>query len=117
MNPTLALRLAGVFGFLGVLFGALGAHKLLPLLIANNRVDDWRTAVLYHLVHSAVLVAISRSDKVPRVAWLFFGSGIVLFCGALYALALTNVIGFAHVAPFGGLALLGGWLALAFSKR
>ena len=117
MNPTTALRLAAICGFLGVALGAAGAHALAPALIANNHVEDWHTAVLYHLVHAAVLVAISRGERVPRLAWGLLTSGIVLFSGALYALALTNVIAFAHVAPFGGLALLSGWVALAFSRR
>lgn len=111
------LRSASILGFLGVALGAFGAHGLKDVLVANARLDDWRTAVLYHLVHAAVLVAISLGEKVPRAAWWLFASGIVIFSGTLYALALTNVKWLGAITPLGGLALLGGWLALAFARR
>ncbi|MEQ1860694.1 MAG: DUF423 domain-containing protein [Chthoniobacteraceae bacterium] len=116
MNPTTALRLAAVFGFLGVALGAFGAHGLKDLLEKTGRVANWETAVLYHLVHAAVLVAISRSATVPRVACWLFASGIVIFSGTLYTLALTNARWLGAITPIGGLALLGGWLALALRR-
>jgi len=111
------LRLAAILGFLGVALGAFGAHGLEKKLIANGRLDEWETAVLYHLVHAAVLVAISLGEKVPRAAWWLFASGIVVFSGTLYVLAITNMKWLGAITPLGGLALLGGWLALALSKR
>lgn len=111
------LRLAAIFGFLGVALGAFGAHGLHDLLVKNGREANWETAVLYHLVHAAVLVAISLGEKVPRAAWWLFASGIVVFSGTLYVLAITNMKWLGAITPLGGLALLGGWLALGFSKR
>lgn len=111
------LRFASIFGFLGVALGAFGAHGLKEVLVANGRLDDWRTAVLYHLVHTAVLVAISLGEKVPRAAWWLFASGITVFSGTLYVLAITNMKWLGAITPLGGLALLGGWLALAFARR
>jgi len=46
--------------------------------------------------------------------WLFI-AGIVLFSGSLYLLALTGQRGFGVITPVGGLCLLAGWLALAWS--
>ena len=117
MKPVLTLRLAALLGFLGVALGAFGAHGLHDLLVKNGRVANWETAVLYHLVHAAVLVAISRGENVPRLAWWLFASGVVIFSGTLYVLAITNMKWLGAITPFGGLALLGGWLALAFSRR
>jgi uncharacterized membrane protein YgdD (TMEM256/DUF423 family) len=117
MNATTALRLAAIFGFLGVALGAFGAHGLEKGLIANGHLDDWKTAVLYHLVHAAVLVAISLGAKVPRAAWWLFASGILIFSGTLYVLSAMNMNWLGRITPLGGLALLGGWLALAVSKR
>lgn len=117
MNPATALRFAALFGFFGVALGAFGAHGLQDLLVKNGRVPNWETAVLYHLVHAAVLVTISLGEKVPRVAWWLFASGIVVFSGTLYVLAITNMKWLGAITPLGGLALLGGWLALAFSRR
>ena len=46
--------------------------------------------------------------------WLFV-AGTVIFSGSLYALSLTGEKWFGAVAPVGGLALLGGWLSLAWA--
>lgn len=46
---------------------------------------------------------------VAAVAW---AAGIVLFSGALYALAFTGVRAFAHIAPLGGFGFLVGWAAV-----
>ena len=47
-----------------------------------------------------------------RAAQLF-AVGVVLFCGALYALAFGGPRWMGMVAPLGGLAMITGWLALA----
>lgn len=117
MNATTALRCAAIFGFLGVALGAFGAHGLHDLLMKNARLANWETAVHYHLVHAAVLVAISLGKTVPRAAWWLFASGIIVFSGTLYLLALTNVRWLGAITPLGGLALLGGWAALGFTRR
>jgi uncharacterized membrane protein YgdD (TMEM256/DUF423 family) len=39
----------------------------------------------------------------------------VLFSGSLYALALTGVRWLGAVTPFGGVALIAGWIALAWA--
>ena len=49
-----------------------------------------------------------------RAARLAFQAGIVVFCGSLYALALTDVKVLGAVTPIGGLAFLAAWLWLAF---
>ena len=41
-----------------------------------------------------------------------FSAGLVLFPGALYALAVTGWRPVAMLAPLGGLSLMAGWLAL-----
>lgn len=117
MNPALALRLAAVLGFLGVALGAFGAHGLKDVLERTGRADNWETAVLYHLVHAAILVAISTRDRISKAAWWLFASGIVIFSGTLYVLALTNLKWLGAITPIGGLCLLGGWLALIIRPR
>jgi uncharacterized membrane protein YgdD (TMEM256/DUF423 family) len=109
-------RIAAVFGFLGVALGAFGAHGFHDLLVKNGRLDTWETAVHYHLVHAVVLLIIARSATAPRLSFPLFLGGIVIFSGTLYLLAITNVRWLGAITPLGGLALLGGWLALAFEK-
>ena len=112
----LAFRIAAILGFLGVALGAFGAHGLHDILEKTGRAANWETAVLYHLVHAAVLVAISRIEPLPRAAWWLFTLGIVIFSGTLYVLAVTGMKWLGAITPLGGLALLGGWLALAIRR-
>ncbi len=46
-----------------------------------------------------------RGDRIRR--------GIVLFCGSLYALALGGPRVVGVITPFGGVAFVVGWIALA----
>ncbi|MEO8351117.1 MAG: DUF423 domain-containing protein [Chthoniobacteraceae bacterium] len=117
MNPRLAPRLAAIFGFLGVALGAFGAHGLKTILERNGRTENWETAVLYHLVHAAVLVALALREPVSKVAFWLFACGIVIFSGTLYTLALTNLKWLGAITPIGGVCLLAGWLALVIKPR
>ncbi len=77
----------------------------------------WETGVLYHLVHALVLLVVSGWRPVPRGAFVLMLGGIIIFSGSLYVLSLTNARWLGAITPIGGLGLLSGWLALAFSKR
>ncbi len=111
------LSIAGILGCLGVAAGAFGAHALKTRL-APELLASFQTGVLYHLVHTLALavVAIAASQISPGLArwsgWLFI-SGIALFSGSLYLLALTGVRGFGAITPVGGLCFLAGWACLA----
>jgi uncharacterized membrane protein YgdD (TMEM256/DUF423 family) len=103
-----------VFGFLGVAAGAFGAHALRgrvpPELLAV-----FETAARYQMYHALALLAASRAAGRPcgRLAGWMFAAGILVFSGSLYALALTGVRWLGAVTPFGGVAFLVGWCALA----
>jgi uncharacterized membrane protein YgdD (TMEM256/DUF423 family) len=51
---------------------------------------------------------------VGAAGWLFV-AGTVLFSFSLYALALSGVRALGAVTPFGGVAFIAGWLALAWA--
>jgi uncharacterized membrane protein YgdD (TMEM256/DUF423 family) len=53
------------------------------------------------------------AGRALTVAGWLFASGIVLFSGSLYALALTNSRVWGAITPLGGVCFLGGWAALA----
>jgi uncharacterized membrane protein YgdD (TMEM256/DUF423 family) len=114
MNVPL-LRLAAIFGFLGVALGAFGAHALKEKLAAHGMTDAWDKAVLYQFVHALALLALAALPAMSRVPSGFFVAGIVLFSGSLYLLALTNIRAFGYVTPVGGLCFLVGWAWLVFS--
>ncbi len=115
MTSANAFRIAAVLGFLGVALGAFGAHGLKTILAQHGTAAIWEKATLYHLVHAVVLLVIASRPALPVVAWWLFATGIVIFSGTLYVLALSNVRWFGAITPLGGLSLLAGWLALVFA--
>jgi len=110
------LVVAAVNGFLAVAAGAFGAHGLRAHLDSQS-MGVFETGAMYHMFH-ALAIGIAtlalRGTATNWAAWLFL-TGIVLFCGSLYLMALSGVRGIGIVTPFGGLAFLAGWAALAYS--
>ncbi len=104
---------------LAVLLGAFGTHALKNQL-AEDQLRWFKTAFDYHIIHALGLVAIglygSRVDHLwTQVAgWCLF-TGMILFSGSLYGMALGLPRSIAMLTPLGGLAFTGGWLFLAFS--
>jgi len=99
--------------------GAFAAHGL-------EAAGDSRAVALvdkaarYQTTHALALIltglmlraASPAGRRWARAAGLAFVVGIVLFCGALYTLALTDWP-VAMAAPFGGTAFMIGWGCLA----
>jgi uncharacterized membrane protein YgdD (TMEM256/DUF423 family) len=105
---------AAAFGATAVMLGAFGAHALRASLDAHAQ-QVWHTAVEYQFWHALALLGAACA---PRTRWRSaaasaFGSGIVLFCASLYALALGAPAATGAITPVGGLALIAGWIALA----
>jgi uncharacterized membrane protein YgdD (TMEM256/DUF423 family) len=107
------LVVAALLGASGVLFGAGGAHALRSV-IAPEYLPTFETGVRYHLIHAVALLGLALGGERRPVALPagLFTLGIVLFSGSLYALALGAPSRLGIVTPFGGVALLLGWLAL-----
>jgi uncharacterized membrane protein YgdD (TMEM256/DUF423 family) len=117
MNHHLSRTVAALSGFFAVAFGAFGAHALHSRFDALGTLSVWQTGVLYHLVHAVVLLVISRWEPFPRLAFWLILWGLVLFSGSLYLLAVTKILWIGAITPLGGLGMLGGWLALAFTAK
>jgi uncharacterized membrane protein YgdD (TMEM256/DUF423 family) len=112
--------LGALFAFLGVAFGAFGAHALAATLQANGRVDTYETAVRYQMYHALALfltawLAEKWSGRYIRWAGWLFTAGIILFSGSLYILAILNVPLMGAVTPLGGAAFLAGWACLGWA--
>ena len=116
ISNQLARGLAAILGFFGVAFGAFGAHLFRGLLERLSTAQIWQTAVLYHLVHSVVLLVLSGWRPVPRFAFPLILTGVLIFSGSLYALALTNIKWLGAITPLGGICLLAGWLTVTLPK-
>ncbi|CDQ84895.1 unnamed protein product [Oncorhynchus mykiss] len=72
----------------------------------------YETANKYHFYHSIALLGASRCRK-PAVAGALLVVGMGAFCGALYHQALTENPVLRKLAPYGGMFLIAGWLAIA----
>jgi uncharacterized membrane protein YgdD (TMEM256/DUF423 family) len=111
--------LGAVLGALGVVAGAFGAHALRSR-IGPEMLAVFETGVRYHLIHALALLGVGwaatrwSSPAVPAAGWLFV-TGVLLFSGSLYALAISGVRALGLVTPIGGGALIAGWIALAWA--
>lgn len=117
MQKTI-LILAGVNGLIAVAAGAFGAHGLKSRL-TTEALAIFETAARYHMYHALALAALAAlaqqaSSRLLNASAISFQFGIVLFCGSLYAMALSRLewkwLG--PITPLGGLLLIVGWLCL-----
>jgi uncharacterized membrane protein YgdD (TMEM256/DUF423 family) len=113
----LLLAAAAVSAAISVAAGAFGAHALKARLSADL-LAVFETGARYQMYHAfGLALAAWAAGRFPgaSAAWAgaFFVAGTLLFSGSLYALALTGVRGLGAVTPFGGLAFIAGWIALA----
>ena len=115
-HPFLLIS-GGLLGLTGVALGAFGAHGLKATFDATGGLENWKTAVLYQLIHAVALLAISnRAEPVMRRVGFCWMLGVGLFSGSLYLLAVGAPVKFLWPAtPAGGLALLLGWATLSLS--
>lgn len=122
MKAKQILQLAGISGALAVSLGAFGAHSLEELLIQNNRLDTFQTAVNYHFYHTLALLGIGLLGTIKPewkgisfTAWCMI-LGILIFSGSLYVLCLTGITWLGAITPLGGLAFILGWMNLFYSN-
>jgi uncharacterized membrane protein YgdD (TMEM256/DUF423 family) len=112
--------IGAVFLALAVILGAFGAHGLKDKLDAYS-MGVWEKAVFYHFIHAMGILVVSmlpRTGTFPvaaasTVAWLL-ATGILIFSGSLYLLAVTGVHTLGAITPIGGLCMIAAWLVLAY---
>ena len=129
MNAAFWLRIGAIWGFLAVAMGAFGAHGLQdwfrslgeqPNGLAAERLQaNFQTAAQYHMYCALAILAVGLLAATGRIGtslqlagWLFL-IGSLIFSGSLYVLSVTGLKWLGAITPLGGLAMLGGWLALA----
>jgi uncharacterized membrane protein YgdD (TMEM256/DUF423 family) len=95
---------------IAVAAGAFAAHGLRDRL-DPRALEVFETGARYHMYHALAMIAAALLGA--RVAGWIFQTGIVLFCGSLYALALLEAKWLGAITPLGGVAFLVGWLVLA----
>jgi uncharacterized membrane protein YgdD (TMEM256/DUF423 family) len=125
MNNTFYKRLltiAGIFGALGVIFGAFGAHFLKSRLSGGD-LETIKTGVLYLFIHAIAIFLTSllglrdNQSRWLKGAGMAFTAGVLLFSGSLFLIgtaSLTSIpisaIGF--ITPLGGICFIAGWIML-----
>ena len=110
------IGLGALAGLTAVAMAAVAAHGLggldpaaLAMVRSGIEMQGW---------HALALLACGlwapRSGKLADWAGAAFAVGIVLFCGAVYALGIGSVR-LGVTAPIGGALLMLGWLLLGLS--
>lgn len=111
--------LGSVSAALAVALGAFAAHGLRSR-ISPEALQTFETGARYHMYHALGLLAAAWAmtrwpgGAATAAGWLFV-AGTLLFSGSLYLVAVTGVRGLGAITPFGGLAFMLGWLALAWA--
>lgn len=117
MNNSVAIRISAFVGFLAVVLGAFGAHGFKNILTTNATAAIWEKAVLYHFIHAIMLFILAGRRPVQSIPWLCFLSGILIFSGSLYLLAITNMRWLGAITPIGGVSFILGWVWLIFNPQ
>lgn len=112
------IALAGVSGALAVALAAWGAHGLDGDAALKGQ---FATANRFHMWHTLALVgaalvqdrAGTRAGPWAAGAAALFTLGMLLFSGTLYAATALGLWSLTVLTPWGGGALMAGWLALA----
>jgi uncharacterized membrane protein YgdD (TMEM256/DUF423 family) len=108
------IGLGALAGLCAVAMAAFAAHGIgdaaaLRIVSSGVQMQGWHALALL-----AVGVWTPRGGWLADAAGLAFAVGMVLFCGAVYALGLAGV-SWGFVAPSGGFLLMLGWLLLGVS--
>lgn len=110
MLPRLLILIAGILGAAGIAAAAGSSHG-----------DDTRTLgalALIALTQAPALLAIGLSANPPptlRIGGIVIAAGTILFCADLAARHFAGTALFPMSAPFGGTAIIAGWLVVALS--
>jgi uncharacterized membrane protein YgdD (TMEM256/DUF423 family) len=115
----LFFTLGSLSGFLGVALGAFAAHALKSRMSADL-LAIFETGVRYQMYHAFALLAVGWAytrwpGALLKTSGVLFVAGTVIFSGSLYGLSLSGVRWLGAITPIGGLALLAGWLCLAWA--
>jgi len=110
------IGIGALFGLSAVAMSALAAHGLGSL--PPSALHMVESAIQMQGWHALALLATGlwsgRGGRLADAAGVAFSAGVLLFCGAVYALALTG-ISLGIMAPAGGTILMIGWALLGLS--
>lgn len=122
LNYKTIILLAAVFGGLGVILGAFGAHALTEQLSAKQ-LSTFKTGNTYQFYHALLLLFIGILYKLQSSKWLRLAvwtcvAGIFCFSGSLYLLSCKDILNIGNtsiigpITPIGGLFFVMSWVFL-----
>lgn len=111
------LTVAALSGMLAVALGAFGAHAFKGI-ISPEMLEVYKTGVQYQFYHTFALLVVGilmhfNQTKVLEWSAYLFGTGIILFSGSLYVMAISGIKEAGIITPFGGIAWIAAWILLA----
>jgi uncharacterized membrane protein YgdD (TMEM256/DUF423 family) len=119
LEAKLLLCYAGISLLVASIGGAVGSHALTSL--DARALHSFETAVEFQFFHALGLVALTLVGLrgiggrwLWSAAWLI-AVGTLLFSGSIYLKTFGAPPGIVSVAPYGGVALMIGWLLFAAS--
>jgi len=112
------LKTAFLFAATAVVLGAIGAHGL-KKIVSESSLQIFETGVRFQMYHAfgLMIAAIMFNTSIQKrvlLAGKLFVTGIIIFSGSLYFLALTGdkfrFVG--AITPIGGTFFILGWILL-----
>ncbi|EDP94634.1 DUF423 domain-containing protein [Kordia algicida OT-1] len=119
----IVLNIATLYGALGIIFGAFGAHAL-KKVFSEELLKSFETGVKYQMYHALVLLVLgfqlSFTETIEKSAAWCLILGTFLFSFSIYGLCLSSAKGkklrfLGPITPLGGLLLVMGWILLGIS--
>ncbi len=121
MSRKIFLAAAALIGT-AVILGAFGAHALEKVL-SIDKLDSYKTGVLYQLFHGLALLALSGVDwldeKVKKNGFRGLLVGTLVFSVSIYILSFSEVVNLGviksvlgPITPLGGTILIASWAYL-----
>lgn len=116
MNKQMAI-ISVLLIVLGIVLGAFGAHGLKEV-VTPEKVASYEVGVRYQIYHGLALLVLSlNASKIEgslKGFLIFILSGVLLFSGSIYFLALNDVLSpdlsfLGPVTPIGGVLMIMGW--------
>ena len=116
MNKQIAI-ISVLLIALGIVLGAFGAHGLKEV-VTPEKVASYEVGVRYQIYHGLALLVLSlNASKIEgslKVFLIFILTGVLLFSGSIYFLALNDVLSpdlsfLGPVTPIGGVLMIMGW--------
>jgi uncharacterized membrane protein YgdD (TMEM256/DUF423 family) len=117
MMGPIFLLLGALNALIAVVMGAFGAHSL-KNSISSEMLAVYHTGVTYQMWHALGLIGIAlisqqtADSKLINWAGGLMFTGITLFSGSLYLLAVLNHKWLGMITPIGGVCFLTAWLLI-----